>query len=565
MSAANHEGPSPKLAPQSVHAALRQAGRPLEAPVTRDFRKMEAGSSFASLGHAFGSISLGKPGSPAEREAQAFSENLLEGRDLPARMRFDLTSVRIHADKAAAESARQIGARAYTVGPHIVFGEGQYRPETAQGRHVLAHELIHAGQSQYESSPTLHRYEAPEHQDFGDRGLADLADFLQTDEGKVFADQLSQPASLKGLSGDPFLMGKVFLVNGVRLTVGDIIAMAGDFYPDPTHLLNADPAELTEIRDAIQEERDGKLKGGKANERYQAITQKYIGLGKRDAKESFIGLAKVNAPHFTPTNRAAWKALHKQALKEARLAIKDAAKLDAALLRDTFGGHFLTDAFASGHLFDKQKLEAAIQFWQSTNTVTPSNPEMSAYYGIIGGNMGQLILKNIHDRLNSEGVEVSNKRGLKWKTYGDDHLKDGPDSLRIGALAVYESRQQILAANRGGPTESDSLDEDHSNEVLDLLPDDASVDMATKKAISYIPSAAAGVTSLIYRQRGAGALALKEQLGVAGSILAPIIKSNIATIADPGREKQLLDLERRSQQMNSGKLLAPQFTIFDFP
>ena len=127
-------------------------------------------------------------------------------------------------------------------------------------------------------------------------------------------------------------------------------------------LINADPGELTEIRE-IREEREGKLPGGQANERYQKLTQKYIALGKRPKENTFIGMAKVNAPHFTPTNRAESKKLHKQALQAARAAGKDPDKQDMALLTDTFGGHFLTDAFASGHLFDKQKLEVEITRW----------------------------------------------------------------------------------------------------------------------------------------------------------------------------------------------------------
>src|SRR5690242_8589085 len=48
--------------------------------------------------------------------------------------------VRIHADDAAARSAEAVGARAYTVGSHVVFGRGQFAPGTAAGRRLLAHE-----------------------------------------------------------------------------------------------------------------------------------------------------------------------------------------------------------------------------------------------------------------------------------------------------------------------------------------------------------------------------------------------------------------------------------------
>jgi hypothetical protein len=55
-------------------------------------------------------------------------------------------AVRIHADKEAAASSRAIGARSYTVGQDIAFGDGQYVPGTLEGRRLLAHELTHVCQ-----------------------------------------------------------------------------------------------------------------------------------------------------------------------------------------------------------------------------------------------------------------------------------------------------------------------------------------------------------------------------------------------------------------------------------
>jgi Domain of unknown function (DUF4157) len=564
MSHSSRAGRQPAVVPAMVHHVLRQPGRPLDPLIASSFRMPQSVSQPAAFPAVGRPLQVSHRDSEPEAEAERLVAPVAAGRARPEPSGFDLSRIRIHTDASAAASARAVGARAYAVGSRIVFGEGQYQPATHDGRHLLAHELAHVSRAAADPAPTLYRYEAPEHQDFGDRGLIELASFLQTKEGAEFASKLGNPASLKDLRNDPFLKGKKFTVKGVELSVGDIIAMAGDFYPSPADLMNADPEELREIRDAIQEERQGKLKGGKANERYQEITQKYIGLGKRAKANTFIGMAKVNAPHFTPTNRAAWKDLHKQALKAARAAGKDQTKLDTALLIDTFGGHFLTDAFASGHLFDKAKLEMEIDRWLAQNPVAPPNPEMRSYYAIIGKNMSLVVLKNIHDRLNAEGVEVSNKRGIKWKTFGDDHLKDSADSLRLGALAVFESRRQVMAASRAGADATDSADDARSDEVLDLLPDQASIDQVTAKAVSYIPWAAETLTSLIYRQRGAGALELKQQWGVAGSVLAPVIKANIAAIADPGREKQLLELEEESRRRNTGPLLAPQFTVGTF-
>jgi hypothetical protein len=64
----------------------------------------------------------------------------------------DFSSVRVHTDSRAAETAKSISARAFTVGQNIAFGTGQYTPESRQGRHVLAHELAHTIQQR--SGPT---------------------------------------------------------------------------------------------------------------------------------------------------------------------------------------------------------------------------------------------------------------------------------------------------------------------------------------------------------------------------------------------------------------------------
>ncbi|MGH4009588.1 MAG: eCIS core domain-containing protein [Pseudonocardiaceae bacterium] len=554
----------PGPAPTSVNEVLRRPGRPLRRSLEGRSEDRPSSGRPAAPRAASGYLRVSASDTSHEAEAERLAGPVAGGAELPSHLAWDFSRVRIHTDSRASTSAREVGARAYTVGTDIVFAEGQYQPATPAGRRLLAHELVHVAQGAASSADLLHRFEAPEHQDFGDRGIVDLAAFLQTREGAEFGEKLGGTTALQDLRSDPFFQGKKFRVHDVELTVGDIIAMAGDFYPSPADLVNADPAELREIRDAIREEREGKLAGGKANERYQKITLKYIAAGKRSRESTFIGMAKVNAPHFTPTNRGAWKDLHKQALEAARAAGKDTSKQDAALLIDTFGGHFLTDAFASGHLFDKQKLEVEIELWLTKNKVSPPNPEMAVYYAAIGANTTQLVLKNIHDRLNAEGIEVSNRRGMKWKAFGDDYLKNAAESLRIGAWAVFESRRQVMEANRAGPEARRSNDDARSDEVLELLPDQASVDRATAKAVSYIPWAVQSLTPLIYRQRGAGALELKQRLGVAGSVLAPVIKANIAAIADPGRENQLRQLEEEKRRREAGPLLAPQFTVWDF-
>ncbi len=73
----------------------------------------------------------------------------------------DFSSVKIHTDGAAAHSAVGIGARAYTSGSNVVFGAGEFSPNTDSGRHLLVHELTHVvqqgGSAQAVQSGTIQR------------------------------------------------------------------------------------------------------------------------------------------------------------------------------------------------------------------------------------------------------------------------------------------------------------------------------------------------------------------------------------------------------------------------
>ena len=60
--------------------------------------------------------------------------------------------MRVHKGSQAAESAQAINACAYTTGRDVVFGAGEYAPETVVGRQLLAHELTHVVQQTGEAS-----------------------------------------------------------------------------------------------------------------------------------------------------------------------------------------------------------------------------------------------------------------------------------------------------------------------------------------------------------------------------------------------------------------------------
>jgi Domain of unknown function (DUF4157) len=77
-------------------------------------------------------------------------------RDFELRFGTSLSHACIHTGQQAARAADDLHARAYTFGNHIVFGEGQFAPQTAAGRGLLAHELAHVVQHS-SSSPVIQR------------------------------------------------------------------------------------------------------------------------------------------------------------------------------------------------------------------------------------------------------------------------------------------------------------------------------------------------------------------------------------------------------------------------
>ena len=90
-----------------------------------------------------------------------------------------------------------------------------------------------------------------------------------------------------------------------------------------------------------------------------------------------------------------------------------------------------------------------------------------------------------------EGFDVTNAAGIKWRIFGDAQLAKAPDTSRIAALALFKSRQQIYAAQKG--------EKPDPKEVEGLMPDDATIERATSQAIAYIPAAAADVQGVMYR------------------------------------------------------------------
>jgi len=107
------------------------------------------------------SASAASPRKAAKADAAGLTRRLGTGAALPEKTRrnmehafgADLRDLRIHTDAAAGASAEAQNANAYTLGRNIVFGPGRYAPGSAEGDHLLAHEVAHTMQQRGTGSP----------------------------------------------------------------------------------------------------------------------------------------------------------------------------------------------------------------------------------------------------------------------------------------------------------------------------------------------------------------------------------------------------------------------------
>jgi hypothetical protein len=87
---------------------------------------------------------LNSPGRPLDKATRDFFE---------PRFGHDFSRVRVHVGGQASASAKAVQAQAYSVGNAVVFGEEQYRPESLEGRRLIAHELAHTVQQAWVTVP----------------------------------------------------------------------------------------------------------------------------------------------------------------------------------------------------------------------------------------------------------------------------------------------------------------------------------------------------------------------------------------------------------------------------
>ena len=155
--------------------------------------------------------------------------------------------VRVHTGAVASRAARAVSARAFTVGSHIVFQDGEYAPSTHAGRRLLAHELTHVVQQSNVTQPTAAAVsQGISHPDDASERDADaLADSLLSGAGGSIASPMravqAAPATFalqrQVASADPAKMGRCRdLLELIKEAVAVLLQRAHDLITDPLGL-----------------------------------------------------------------------------------------------------------------------------------------------------------------------------------------------------------------------------------------------------------------------------------------------------------------------------------------
>ena len=137
-----HEDPGrrPDLAPESETASVErlagQVGNQAFTVLARD------GAGILPDGTAHPDVAA------AIARRRGYGEPLEEGMrdDLAGKLGDSFHDVRIHKDGEADAIARSVSANAFTTGSDVYFAEGQFKPDSPEGKELIAHELAHVVQ-----------------------------------------------------------------------------------------------------------------------------------------------------------------------------------------------------------------------------------------------------------------------------------------------------------------------------------------------------------------------------------------------------------------------------------
>lgn len=303
---------------------------------------------------------------------------------------------------------------------------------------------------------------------------------------------------------------------GVLFSYGQIIAMA-DLYESVDQMMGDEVSKLTRLKELIGRSTLYYMTGETLRFWLDTLyVSKFLDVSNEkwddETHGRYLKLAEKNFEHFSPNflfkgtvlgnvaykygnNKTEWERHHRWAIRAARDMFfahpNVSLLLDWPLIINAFGDHFLTDAFAAGHMINKEmmielfkknfyngkslkpeataflkkladkaftgkvkeefsKLETADFKWKFIFPVGhPDIYKADRFYEVLKGiaeqepeRIGNLVVKALHDWLNKHGIQVFNNAGDKpWKLYGDQYLNT--ENLDIIRKAVQQSVDNI--------------------------------------------------------------------------------------------------------------------------
>lgn len=365
-----------------------------------------------------------------------------------------------------------------------------------------------------------------------------------------------------GGPGKPFLLG-----------YGDVIALCGDYFPaDGLFEFAACPGSLGSMagsRDEIVCALNVMaVDEGVADRRFEAggeFCTYQLGETERSVRDRFLALAAVNHDHFVDpwgngdpyvSAVGAYRRLHQSALDEAwRLGVVG-GELALALAREAAAQHYLTDAFASGHVrtpiaaIRRYWHERYPRFWESLQRKVASDTaaallEAAPVLRLVGRrvvreraltavqartstlppvSLGDLLGRVFHDWDNDHGLRLENGQML----FGDGHLGDGA-GWTLAVAAVRAGNDDVETAYRLGRSGHDLRGEGLYAAVREAT---GAASGSGYRAEAYLPRVSSDNPALNWRARDLEELWTAPIAGTTG----PTVGDAVAGVLEQGGE-----------------------------
>ncbi|WP_428263059.1 eCIS core domain-containing protein [Haliangium sp.] len=362
----------------------------------------------------------------------------------------DVGSVQAHVGGAAAEASASIGAEAYAMGERIGF---RAQPDL----HTAAHEAAHVVQQRagVQLSGGVGRagdsYERhadavadavvagrsaegllAEMSGGGGAGAAAVQRF-ESHEHKVLGDEGTRTAQGQART--------VEVAPGYFLTFGDLTAMAGDFFGSVAEIerIAANDGEGAGTREEIEYVRVVKVHGDESRE------ESYSQAARDAVMARYYRLAGNNSSHFTEpngvpertsaNNAGNYRDNHENAIRAAAEAAAAGESIDRALLCEGFASHYLTDAYAAGHV--RTERISISEWWNPkvpmfwTNLRLLIAEEMAYHINDNTTIAGMLSVQDLWERVRA----IIDAKDLPTLTFGD---------LVSGAVHDYDNEMGVM-------------------------------------------------------------------------------------------------------------------------